>query len=289
MIELAQAFWDQMRAELRVVAFPQLDQACHSLRGGCVGPLTPRQAEDLEAIERSVAKLAQRVDGEPINWNNSSEAAHALRGPLNSTIGFSSLLLNGTDGPVNETQREALETVLNVSRRLLALFNLLLDMLLLASDGISLEIECVRVDEILEELIATGQALANNRGFVFEADVAPRVAQASIKSDPQRLKQALSALLAVSAKYVNDGVVTLRAEFSENELLIRLENRMCQLPVSLFTDLSHLFEEAADRSLPYDAHLRLGLAWHILTRMKGSLEAQRTGEMCTFTVTLPMS
>ncbi len=287
MTELIQSLWDQMRADLRADALPQLNQACQSLLSGSLGPLTEQQTEDLGSIERSVTKLSRRVEGEPINWNDYSEAAHALRGPLNATIGFSRLILKGIDGPLNEAQEEALETIYGVSRRLLVLFNLLLDALLLAGEGISLNIESVAAGTILEELIATGHTLADSCGFVFEAIVAAQVAETSVRSDAKRLKQALSALLAVSAKYLSDGVVTLRAGLSEDRLLIQLENLACQLPAALLADLTCLLTDAADRSFPYDAHLRLGLAWHLLTGMNGHLEAQQTREACAFAVTLP--
>jgi signal transduction histidine kinase len=288
-IEMTQSIWDQMRAELRTDGLPQLDQACHSLLSGSLGPLNARQIEDLASIERSATRLTRLVEGEPINWSDYGEAAHALRGPLNLTIGFSRLMLKGIDGPINEAQRAALQTIHGASRRLLALFNLLLDALLLAGNGIRFAMEPVPVDQILDKFIAAGHALADNRGIVFEADVTPQLTGITVRSDEKRLTQALSALLAVSVKYTSDGVVTLRAALRERHLLVHLENQGCQLPEPLLADLQCLLTDATDLSWPCDARLRLGLAWHLVTGLKGTLEAQQVGQTCAFTVTIPVN
>jgi len=287
MLDLIQALWDQMRAELRADPLPQLNHACQALISGSLGPLTDLQVGDLESVERALIKMTRRIEGEPINWTDYSEAAHALRSPLNSTLGFSRLTLRGVDGPINEAQTKALETIYSGSRRLLTLFNLLLDALLLVQEEIVVDVEPVRADRILEELVAVGQALADTRQFAFETDITSQVAEAIIEIDAQRLKQALSALLAVLVRYTNNGMVTLRAWLDGQAMLIQLENLACQLPQPLLINLCHLLTEKADRSFPYDAHLRLGLAQHLISEMRGQLKAQQTAEMCTFTVTLP--
>jgi K+-sensing histidine kinase KdpD len=287
MLQLIQALWDQMRTDLRADAMPQVVDACQTLQSGTLGPLTEHQTEDLESIQRSFDKLAKRVNGEPINWADYSEAAHALRGPLNSTIGFSRLMLKGLEGPITEAQSKELETIFNVSRQMLVIFNLLLDALLLNGKDMSFNIEAMRVNEVLDELISVGQLLADNRDFTFETDLTAPVAEITLQSDQKRLKQALSALLAVSGKHTSGGVLTLRAWPGEAGLMIRLESQGCRLPAPLPADLSRLLTDEADCSLPYDAHLRLGLAWRLLTEMGGGMEIHQDGETCTFAVTLP--
>ena len=289
MCGLIQTLWDQMRAELRVDVVPQMDDACRALLCGTLGPLTENQREDLESVERSIAKLSRRVNGESINWADYSEVAHALRGPLNSTIGFSRLMLKGVDGLITSTQGEALETIYKASRRMLALFNLLLDALILKNQDMGFEIESVSATEVLDELISLGQTLARNRNFAFDADVNPSISAVRLQSNNKRLRQALAALLALSGKYMGDAVLTLRAWTGEATLLIQLESQGCRPPAKLLSVPSTLLTDEADCSIPYDAHLRLGLAWHILNEMGARLEAEQTDETCVFTVALPAS
>jgi len=287
MTDTIQSLWNQMRADLLTDALPNLEQACKSLLDGSLGSLTPHQNEDLQSVERSVVKLSRRLNGEPIEWSDYSEAAHALRGPLNATLGFSRLILNGIDGPINQAQQEALETIHAISRRLLALFNLLLDALLLRGNGINLNLEAVQASEVLEEVIGVGHALAKNLGFVFEADLGENAAAVIIQCDATRLNQTLSALLAVSAKYMRGGAINFKASLEQNQLHIRLVNQACQLPEPLMARIPTLLVDQHNALVPYDAQLRLGIAWHLLIQMNGQLVAKRFGDTCAFDITLP--
>jgi signal transduction histidine kinase len=288
MSDLIQSLWDRMRADLRVDAIPQLNQACQALLGGSLGPLTSLQTEDMESVERSLSKLTGRIEGEAIDWTDYSVAAHALRGPLNATIGFSRLMLKGIDGPINKAQREALETTYIGSRRLLSLFNLLLDALLLLQSEIVVDLELTGVEELLKEITIAGGSLADRYDFAFTVDVDETAVKALVRIDGKRIKQALSSLLAILAKYGTSGAVTLHAGLEGSQVLIKLESGKCRLPEALLADLPSLLSEQADPSLPYEAQLRLGLARGLLAQMSGELAARRTDETCAVTVSLPV-
>jgi K+-sensing histidine kinase KdpD len=288
MLELIQALWNQMRADLNVSVAPQVFQAQHALQSATLGPLTEHQIEDLESIERSFAKLANRFEGEPINWADYSEAAHALRGPLNSTIGFSRLMLKGVEGPINQAQGEALKTIYGASQHMLALFNLLLDALLITTQDIGFNIEPLQAGEVLDELVTVGQALSDKLDFAFETDVIAPIAEITLHSDKKRLQQALSALLAIYGKRMNNNPLKLQVWTSESELLIQFQGQGVQLPAALPADLSRLLTDENDYTLPYDVHLRLGLTWRLLAEMGGRLETHQAKDVYTFTVALPL-
>lgn len=289
MFETIQVLWDQMRAELKANAAPQIRDAYQALLSGRLGPLTENQTEDLESIERSCVKLIGRFEGEPINWADYSEAAHALRGPLNSTIGFSRLMLKSVEGPITEAQGEALETIYGLSQHMLAIFNLLLDALLITTQDMGFNVEPVPIDEVLGELSAVGQALSSKIGFIFETDLDTSVGEITLLSDKKRLKQALTALLGVFGKHLNGSALTLQARPDGSSLLIQLQSQGGRLPAPLPTDLSRLLTDEAEADLPYDLHLRLGLAWRLLNEMRGQLEAYQNDESFTFSVTLPVA
>jgi len=287
MVQLVQALWDQMRADLSADGLPQLQDACQALLESRLGPLTDIQREDLESVQRSADKLAWRFAGAPINWADYSEAAHALRGPLNATIGFSRLMLLGVQGPITAAQGEALETIYGVSRRLLVLFNLLLEALLFHEGDIEPKIEALQIGPLLEELAGVGNTLTDGRDLSFEAHLNDAVAEMTLHSDAQRLKQTLLALLAVAAKYTHQGTLILKTQVVEEKLLIQIESHGCQMPTPFLGDLALLLTAQADSTLPYDTHLRLGLAWRSIDAMGGQLQLQRRDQDCFFTVILP--
>jgi signal transduction histidine kinase len=278
-----------MRNDLGANHAPQIQNSCQALLGGELGPLTDLQSEDLKSVDRSFEKLVARIEGEPIDWGDFSAAAHALRGPLNATIGFSRLIIKGIDGPITEEQKEPLEAIHNGSRMLLALFNLLLDALMFEHGDMDLLLEPMPANEVLDELVEVGQTLAARRGFDFETKVDAPATAMTIRSNKKRLKQALTALLAVSAKYLQHDVSTLRAWLEQDNLLIQLENQGCQQAVPLPSDLSLLLADQALPNIPYDVHLRLGLSRRLLEEMSGRLEISQNDAACIFTVTVPIA
>jgi signal transduction histidine kinase len=289
MITLAQDLWDRMRVDLQRDALPQMQTACQALLSERLGPLAAEQIEDLQAVERAVAKLARRMEGEHINWANDTEAAHALRGPLNATLGFSRLMIKGASGPLNPAQQDALQTLHRVSRRLLGLFNLLLDALLLAADEIWFDVESISMEALLNELVAFGRTRSQGGAFSFHAESSPGIERATIRGDSKRVKQSLAALMTAAGQSCGDGTLMLRARQSTQSVIVELESRGCSLPAQLSDRLSQLLTDDADRSLPYDLHLRLGTACTMLERMGSHVAFRHTGVAGTFVVSLPQA
>jgi signal transduction histidine kinase len=280
-----------MRVELGADLFPQVDEACRSLLDGSLGTLTDLQVEDLEAIHRSLAKLSTRLEGEPINWADHSESTHALRGPLNSIIGFSRLLLRGVDGPIADAQHQALETIYNGSRRMLVVFNLLLDASTLDQEGIRVTCETDGLQGLLDELTRVGQTLAESKGFAFEAETAAVPSGVRIYSDQSRLKQMLAGLLALIARYADQASLKLSAELIIEEQAVRIDVACthCSFPQAAVQAYPQLLTDQADLTIPYDVHLRLGLARELLNQLGGQLDVLvDSGGLTRFVIVHPI-
>jgi signal transduction histidine kinase len=285
---ITQHLWDQMRTDMGADELLKMQTACQSLLSGQLGALADQQKEDLQSVDRALLKLARRIEGEPINWSDDSEAAHALRGPLNSTLGFSRLILKGLDGPVNKAQREAVQAIYGASRRLLVHFNLLLDATFLIKNELSLDLELFRLGDLLDELVALGDGWAKRGGFSFAVDVEAAAHQVMIHSNAKRLKEALVALMTAAVKCGPAGSVGLGAWLEADNVMLTIENQECRLPPSFPVDLSTLLTASADRSLPYDLHLNIGVAWHLLDRLNGQLTVRQTDGASLFAVSLAL-
>jgi signal transduction histidine kinase len=274
MLELVQTLWDQMRLDLKADMLPQVNDACQSLLSRSLGPLDELQLEDLQAIERSLEKLSRRLEGQPIDWADHSESTHALRGPLNSTIGFSRLLLRGVDGPITDDQRQALETIYNNSRRMLVLFNLLLDTSTLGLEGVRITCEEADLHTLLNELILAGQKLAESKDVAFEVKIADFAPDTKLYSDQSRFKQALIGLLALLVRYAEQASLSLSVEPATGEQQVRIDMAcaQCAFPPSVVDAYPKLLTDEADLSVPYDVHLRLGLTRELLAQLGGRLE-----------------
>jgi len=77
-----------------------------------------------EELEDTNAKLKQ---ADRLKSNFLSMVSHELRTPLTSIKGYLSFLLKGVSGPINETQKDYLESISRNSERLLKLINDLVD------------------------------------------------------------------------------------------------------------------------------------------------------------------
>ncbi len=128
-----------------------------------------------------------------------SIVSHELRTPLTAISGYLKLLARGEPGPVNDTQKEYLQTVLRNSDRLNHLVNDLLDLSRLESGGIQLKYAHIDAGTLLEQSARGLRSLAEKKKvqlvvlkpsppFLFEADEA-------------RMEQALVNLLGNSVKF----------------------------------------------------------------------------------------
>jgi signal transduction histidine kinase len=83
--------------------------------------------------------------------------SHDLRGPLNSILGFSDLLLSGVDGEVSSGQRESLDALTRSGRDLLRLVDDLLDAAKLDAGRMTLQRVRVSVRSLLHEAVAAAR------------------------------------------------------------------------------------------------------------------------------------
>jgi signal transduction histidine kinase len=137
-----------------------------------------------------------------------ASVSHDLRTPLNVVIGYAQLLAEETFGPLTADQADALGRILRTSTMQLTLINDLLDLARIEQGKIAYECRSVAVADLVPQLDDTMGALLHARPVRFETDVA---ADAVVWSDPDRLAQVLSNLLANAAKFTEAGKIRLTA------------------------------------------------------------------------------
>ncbi len=132
-----------------------------------------------------------------------SNMSHELRTPLTSINGFSEILLDELFGPVNEQQHIYLETILSSGRHLLELINDILDMAKIEAGRMSLKLELLDVERLVEEVTPVLIGYAN------KTDVSIRVTGMSglppVPVDRTRFKQILYNLCSNAIKFSPEG------------------------------------------------------------------------------------
>lgn len=96
--------------------------------------------------------------------------SHDLRGPLNSILGFSELLLEGIEGPLNDTQSEDILAMRHSAKNLLRLISIVVDLSKLAADELSLDFADVSLYEVLQKV---QQTVKHEASIEFEVDLSP--------------------------------------------------------------------------------------------------------------------
>ena len=125
--------------------------------------------------------------------------SHELRTPINAVMGYNDLLLAGVYGGLNEQQELAVERSQRAARHLRELVNDVLDISRLEAGKVELEVEEVRLGDLVEDLFATLRPLADARGV--ELKLMQRDIPRAVATDPRRVRQILLNLLSNAIKF----------------------------------------------------------------------------------------
>jgi PAS domain S-box-containing protein len=150
-----------------------------------------------------------------------SRMSHELRTPLNSILGFAQLLEMGALDPV---QQKNVSHILRGGRHLLDLINEILDISRIEAGRISISLEPVEINGLINELLDSISPFARKKNIQIEFNHKPP-ATLYVRADRQRLKQVLLNLMNNAVKYNrDDGKVLIQTDRNksnnnENELI----------------------------------------------------------------------
>ncbi|NWG86436.1 MAG: PAS domain-containing protein [Hydrogenophilaceae bacterium] len=131
-----------------------------------------------------------------------SSMSHELRTPMNAILGFTQLL--EIDETLSAGQRDSVHEIVNAGKHLLSLIGEVLDLAKIESGRITLSIEAIDIDELLQSCLSIIQPMAWKRGIAIQADF-DRDNFPAVLADHTRLKQVLMNLLSNAIKYNRDG------------------------------------------------------------------------------------
>lgn len=172
--------------------------------------LEQRVKERTRQLETSNRELA--LAGEAADKANRAKSAflssmsHELRTPLNAIIGFGQLLSSETMQASDAQKRGYTQHIVAAGGHLLTLINEILNLAQIESGKLSLSLEPVLLEEMLDECRTMVEPLAAQRGIRL---VFPVVADMGVVADRTRLRQVLLNLLSNAIKYNRDGGAVL--------------------------------------------------------------------------------
>lgn len=129
--------------------------------------------------------------------------SHELRTPLTAVIGLSEIMRDGAYGELSVEQLDAIASIEQSGRHLLALINDILDLSKLEAKQVALELEDCSAADIGQASLQFIKSMAAKKGILVDYTVQPD--SISLRADPRRLKQMLINLLSNAVKFTPDG------------------------------------------------------------------------------------
>jgi PAS domain S-box-containing protein len=151
---------------------------------------------ELELRNRE-AERANRLKSEFL-----ASMSHELRTPLHTIIGFTELLTEELEGPLNPKQRRFMNHIHTDSLHLLSLINDVLDISKIESGRIQLRPEAFDIAGVVQEMLTSLRPQAAAKSIVIETDI---LVPTTIFADRLRVKQILFNLLSNALKFTPEG------------------------------------------------------------------------------------
>jgi signal transduction histidine kinase/ActR/RegA family two-component response regulator len=215
-----------------------------------------------------------------------SSTSHELRTPLNSILGFTQLLQMSE---LSEEDSNGVERILGAGRHLLALINELIDIARIESGDLSLSLEPVLVQPLIEESSQLMAPIAAERSIRIIHDCAhPALA---VHADRQRLSQVLVNLISNAIKYNHrDGTITIscREEGTGQASIMVCDTGPGLSPENIERIFIPFERLGAEQTAVEGTGIGLPLARALTDAMRGQLTVVSVlGQGAAFTVSLP--
>jgi PAS domain S-box-containing protein len=192
--------------------------------------------------ENYMAELESRQkEAERLNLLKSeflASMSHELRTPLHTIIGFTELLDEESEGPLNEKQKRFLRHIEEDSQHLLGLINDVLDLSKIEAGAMSLRIEHISLADAISDAMNAIRPRAAIKSLTLKSH---DIFTGLVAVDPMRLKEVLYNLLGNAAKFTPEGgQITLTAEESGQFVRITVADSGIGIPEN---QLEHVFEK----------------------------------------------
>jgi PAS domain S-box-containing protein len=216
-----------------------------------------------------------------------SNVGHEVRTPLNSILGFSSLLTETLAGTEYATYAASIQTS---GKRLLDTFESILDLSRVESNTLSLSPIRVSLDAEMYRIAALLGPQAREKGLEMSVEVK---SQLQVIVDPHYFERVLRNLINNAIKFTSTGFVHIQLDCSENSDCAEI--KIIDSGIGISEDfLPHLFEEFYQESDGLARNfegtgLGLRIAKRLLDAMGGTLAVEsEKGHGSCFTISLPL-
>lgn len=218
-----------------------------------------------------------------------ANVSHELRTPMNAIIGYSKLMLDGLDGPLNAQQEADLARVTTAADNLLSLINGLLDLSKIEAGRMEITLEEVQVPPVVSDVLALVQPQADAKKITISGEIAEHLP--TVHGDRDRLRQVLVNLMSNAVKFTDDGWVKLSAVSADGWVTFSVADSGIGISAEAQAYIFDEFRQAdASTTRRYGGTgLGLAISKRLVTMQGGRIWVESaTGRGAVFNFTLPV-
>jgi signal transduction histidine kinase len=262
-------------------------------------PFTPLEVMLSEFIAQQVSMLLdrqllqQQINGleaqnkqAELQENFISTITHELRSPLGFIKGYTTTLLRSDMTWDQNTQQEFLNIIDQETDHLEELIENLLDSARLQSGQLSMQFQPVRLDGLLNDVIARAHLHHPEQVIYYEALSPP----STIQGDPRRLAQVFENIISNAVKYASGSPVWIKLHPDQNYLYLTISDKGPGIPEKYLNHIfQRFFRNPEQTPNVHGSGLGLFICQQIIQAHHGQIYAtSQIGEGTTFHIKLPL-
>jgi signal transduction histidine kinase len=219
-----------------------------------------------------------------------STMSHELRTPLNAVIGFTTIMLQGMSGQIDDRAKHMLQRIAANGQRLLQLIDDVLNIAKIESGRMELANEPFDPRALAYKLQSQLGMLADQKGLTFNVEVSDNVPRL-LYGDEARVNQIVTNLLGNAFKFTEQGEVKLSMDWENDAWVVRVSDTGIGIPPHAHSLIFEAFRQldGSSRRVYGGSGLGLAIVRNLTTMMEGNITVDSAlGRGSTFTVTLPL-
>ncbi len=243
------------------------------------------QRENIERLANELKKANTRLlELDKQKSEFVSFATHQLRAPLTAMKGYSSLIIEGEMGQVNDEIKTAVGRIYESSKTLTNVVDDYLNISRIELGTMKYSFEALDMKEMVESVMGELKPNIEKSGLAFSFSFKPSNTgeRFMVRADRDKLKQVIANLIDNSMKYTPKGSIdiSLSKNLSDRKIIFAIKDTGVGIAPEVMPKLFAKFVRAenANKQNIYGTGLGLYVAKDIVTAHKGHIWAESDGE-----------